>query len=200
MITGIILASGFSNRMRKNKLMMKLNNMSIIEMVINNAKNSKLDDLILVYRSSALLKFTLDIDIRLVYNDKAYLGQSESIKLGVLNASKNSDYLFLLGDQPFITSGILDKIIDEHNSNKEKIIVPYYNEKRGNPVLFPNKFRNELLSLSGDEGARNIIYRYKDEIKKLCFKNSMYNIDIDNIEDYEKAKKLLYNFNNEDRE
>jgi len=200
MITGIILASGFSNRMRKNKLMMKLNNMSIIEMVINNAKNSKLDDLILVYRSSALLKFTLDIDIRLVYNDKAYLGQSESIKLGVLNASKNSDYLFLLGDQPFIISGILDKIIDEHNSNKEKIIVPYYNEKRGNPVLFPNKFRNELLSLSGDEGARNIIYRYKDEIKKLCFKNSMYNIDIDNIEDYEKAKKLLYNFNNEDRE
>jgi molybdenum cofactor cytidylyltransferase len=199
MITGIILASGFSNRMGKNKLMMKLNNMSIIEMVITNAKNSKLDDLILVYRSSALLKYTLNMDIRLVYNDKAYLGQSESIKLGVLNASKNSDYLFLLGDQPFIISGILDKIIDEHNSNKEKIIVPYFNEKRGNPVLFPNKFRNELLSLSGDEGARNIIYKNKDEIKKVQFKNTMYNIDIDNIEDYEKAKKLLYNFNNEDR-
>lgn len=198
MITGIILASGFSTRMNKDKLMMKLGNEFIIEFVLKNAVNSKLDDLILVYRNNDIAKLSLNTKIRLVYNGEAYHGQSESIKLGILNAQENSDYLFLLGDQPFVFSSIIDRIIDEYNINKGKIIVPYYMGQRGNPVIIPNEYRNELLSLSGDEGARKIIHKYKDIIKKVKFDNSIYNLDIDNINDYERAKEFLYNFNNEE--
>lgn len=198
MITGIILASGFSSRMNKDKLMMKLDNEFIIKFVLKNAINSNLDDLILVYRNDEIAKLSSNSKIRLVYNGNAYNGQSESIKLGILNAKDNSDYLFLLGDQPFIFSNIINEIIDEFNNNKGMIIVPYYGEKRGNPVLFPNEFKNELLSLSGDEGARKIIYKYKERVKKIEFDNSMYNLDIDNAKDYEQAKKFLYNFNNEE--
>ncbi len=198
MITGIILASGFSTRMNKDKLMMKLGNEFIIEHVLKNAVNSKLDDLILVYRNNDITKLSLSPEIRLVYNGEANHGQSESIKLGILNAQENSDYLFLLGDQPFVFSSIIDRIIDEYNINKGKIIVPYYMGQRGNPVIIPNEYRNELLSLSGDEGARKIIHKYKDIIKKVKFDNSIYNLDIDNINDYERAKEFLYNFNKEE--
>jgi len=198
MITGIILASGFSTRMNKDKLMMKLNNEFIIEHVLKNAINSKLDDLILVYRNNDIAKLSLNPKIRLVYNGEAYHGQSESIKLGILNAQENSDYLFLLGDQPFVFSSIINRIIDEYSINKGKIMVPYYVGQRGNPAIIPNEYRNELLSLSGDEGARKIIHKYKDIIKKVKFDNSIYNLDIDNINDYEKAKEFLYNFNNEE--
>ena len=198
MITGIILASGFSTRMNKDKLLMKLNNEFIIEHVLKNAVNSKLDDLILVYRNNDITKLSLSPEIRLVYNGEAYHGQSESIKLGILNAQENSDYLFLLGDQPFVFSSIIDRIIYEYNINKGKIIVPYYVGQRGNPVIIPNEYRNELLSLSGDEGARKIIHKYKERVKKIEFDNNMYNLDIDNAKDYEQAKKFLYNFNNEE--
>ena len=68
MITGIILASGFSTRMNKDKLLMKLNNEFIIEHVLKNAVNSKLDDLILVYRNNDITKLSLSPEIRLVYN------------------------------------------------------------------------------------------------------------------------------------
>jgi molybdenum cofactor cytidylyltransferase len=197
MITGIILASGFSTRMNKDKLMMKLNNEFIIEFVLKNAINSKLEDLVLVYRNKDIAKLSLSPNIRLVYNGEAHHGQSESIKLGILNAQENSDYLFLLGDQPFIFSNIIDRIIDEYKINKGKIIVPYYAGKRGNPVLIPNEYRNELLSLSGDEGARKIVHKYKEKVKKVQFNDSIYNFDIDNINDYERAKEFLYNFNNE---
>jgi molybdenum cofactor cytidylyltransferase len=198
MLTGIILAAGSSERMGKEKLTMELNGMTVIEMVLNNAISSNLDEIILVYKDPNIGLLANKKMIKAIYNKNASNGQSESIKIGVANAKEESDYLFLLGDQPFIFSEIINRIINNFNKDKDKIIIPYYAGVRGNPVLLPNKFKKELLSLSGDEGARNIFRKYNSEIRIEAFENHMYNLDIDNIKDYELAKSFLYSFNNAD--
>ncbi|MBC7088582.1 MAG: molybdenum cofactor cytidylyltransferase [Tissierellales bacterium] len=198
MLTGIILAAGSSERMGKEKLTMELNGMTVIEMVLNNAISSNLDEIILVYKDPNIGLLANKKKIKAIYNKNASNGQSESIKIGVANAKEESNYLFLLGDQPFIFSEIINRIINNFNKDKDKIIIPYYAGVRGNPVLLPNKFKKELLSLSGDEGARNIFRKYNSEIRIEAFENHMYNLDIDNIKDYELAKSFLYSFNNAD--
>ena len=59
MVIGIILASGFSNRMGQDKLLLEVEGKRILEKVILAAKNSKLDDVVLpiTINSSCALTF-----------------------------------------------------------------------------------------------------------------------------------------------
>ena len=54
MITGIIMASGFSKRMKTDKLTIEIEGMKIIERVIEATISSKLDKIILVYRTEEI--------------------------------------------------------------------------------------------------------------------------------------------------
>ena len=99
--------------------------------------------------------------------------------------------LFLLGDQPFIKSNVINEIIDKfHRMDRASIIVPRYEGKRGNPVLFHLKWRNDLMSLTGDQGARSIFIKNHDEVGYIDFDNKVYNVDIDTKEDYRDAMKV----------
>jgi molybdenum cofactor cytidylyltransferase len=83
-----------------------------------------------------------------------------------------------------LTSDIINKIIHTYKGNKKGIIVPLYDGKRGNPVLFSVKYREQLLSLEGDIGGRKII---QNEMENVCFENiydKAAGLDIDTWEEY----------------
>ena len=86
MIVGIILASGYSKRMNRDKLLLEFNNKKAVENVIIAAKNSMLNKVILVYRKDQVRIIGEGQGVETIKNNKAHLGQSESVKLGVLQA------------------------------------------------------------------------------------------------------------------
>jgi len=47
------------------------------------------------------------------------------------------------------------------------IVVPTYRGERGHPVAFGSRFREELLSLSGDTGARALLKLHADQVARL---------------------------------
>ena len=112
MITGIIMASGFSRRMiNKNKLTIKINGTTVIENVIEAAKNSKLDDILLIYRTDEIRQIGMKYNLKTVFNANAILGQSESVKLGVKNSEPYSNYMFFVADQPYLETRVINKLI-----------------------------------------------------------------------------------------
>lgn len=191
MISGIVMASGFSRRMGENKLLLEVDGDSLLERILLGAKLSRLDRVFLVYREDEVGKLGEKLDIETIYNEKAYLGQSESVKKGIEYADINSNYMFLVGDQPFLDSKTIDFLIEEFYKNRDKILVPFYKGKRGMPTIFPNKYRNELLDISGDKGGREIIDNNIEDIIKLDMVDSMVGLDIDERKDLERIKKLL---------
>lgn len=191
MITGIILASGLSRRMKRDKLTIELKGKPIIEYVIEACVNSKLDKIILVYRNLELEELAKSYNIKTLYNENARLGQSEAIKLGLRDIDKGSSFMFLMGDQPFIDSSLIDRLIAEYKNIDEKILVAYYNGKRAMPVIFPYKYRDELLMVHGDKGGREIIDREYRSIHKIDINNSKAGKDIDTPEDLEEVKKWI---------
>ena len=55
-MNGIILASGFSTRMGKNKLLMKIDEEEIIRRVIRIIKGSKVKNIILIAREKEVIE------------------------------------------------------------------------------------------------------------------------------------------------
>lgn len=190
MVTGIILASGFSRRMGRDKLLIEIDGEKIIERVIKASCKSKLDDIILIYRSEDIKEIGSKYNIKSIYNENAYLGQSEGLKLGVKAAIDVTSYMFLVGDQPFITPEIINKLIEEYNQTDSSIILPYYNGHRGMPMIISSIYREELLDIVGDKGGRDIIRNNPSEVKKVYIEGENLGIDIDTLDD---LKKLLEN-------
>lgn len=185
-ITGIILASGFSRRMGKQKLLLEIEETPIVEKVIKSVKASQIDDVILVYRDARIKSIASEHDIKALYNKKAHRGQSEAIKLGVSNSSKDTDgYMFFVGDQPFLQALVIDKIIDTYKKENKMIVIPKYNNKKGNPVLFSSELKESLLKLDGDIGGRSIIKTIDDvDIAYVQFDDEKLGLDIDTLEEY----------------
>lgn len=181
MISGIILASGFSKRMGTDKLLLEIDGVPMIERVIREVKASKLDEIILVYRNPKVMEIGLKYDIKTVYNERAELGQSEALKLGVLSADESAEaYMFFVGDQPFIYTSLIDHIIDKYEASGYSIAVPYYNGRRGNPSIFSSLLKNELLNVVGDMGGREIIDKNQQMVKKVFIDDIKAGMDIDN--------------------
>jgi len=190
-ITGIILASGFSRRMNQEKLLLKVKGIPMVERVIRAAQSSHLDQLILIYQREEIREIGEKYGVKTVYNQYADQGQSAAVKLGVKSSHPDSEgFMFLVGDQPYLNSSTINKLIEIFNGENDAIVVPIYKGKRGNPVIFPSTLKKDLLTLKGDCGGRMIIERRRDRARLVTIEKSMVGMDIDTKEAYEKSSVL----------
>lgn len=158
MISAIVMASGFSKRLGRDKLRLEFKGKLLIMHTIERLKSAGIHELIVVYRDAALMDAIKDYSVKTVFNENAALGQSESVKLGIMNASLDAEgYMFVVGDQPFMTVETVKQLVKLFREDKSKIVLPICNKRRGNPVIFPASLKSELLNLSGDNGGKLVI-------------------------------------------
>jgi molybdenum cofactor cytidylyltransferase len=192
MIVGIILSAGESKRMGTPKQLLPWGNTVIIQQVIDNALSSRLGMVLVVlgYHVDEIAgRIRPSSKTRILVNQKYKIGMSSSMKFGIKNAPTDSEALMLLlGDQPLISSGIIDKLIDAYYAGKNGIIIPVYDGQRGHPVIFDSRFRKELQAI-GNGGAMEVINKHADDIFEVPVDSQNILIDIDTPQDYQEAKK-----------
>ncbi len=197
----IILAAGTSSRMGqgRNKLLLPLRAKPVLAHVVEAVLGSRARPIILVlgHQSSEvqaqIQPYLAEQSIQLVENPDFALGQSTSMQVGLRAllalpaADQPASILFLLGDQPMITSQMLDALSALHVQSNKRIVLPLYNGKRGNPVSFALDLAPALLQVSGDEGGRSLLKRYPEEIATLEMGTEGANIDVDTWEAYQQV-------------
>lgn len=141
-------------------------------------------------------------------NDKASEGLSASIKLGVeyfegshssliqensqsLPVQENSAHahpydaiVFVNADLPYLPDTELANFIFNSILNKSGIAAMYSDDYK-NPAYFEKKYFNDLMTLSGDKGARELFDKYKMNVYKYYISDK-YLLDIDTKDDLEK--------------
>lgn len=182
MITAIVMASGFSKRMGLNKLLMKYNDKFLIEHTLEKISQCDFAEKIIVTQYEEIEKLT--DNFKVVINENAHKGQSESIKLGVKSSEKCDGYMFFVADQPLISQNDIEKLIKVFRENKDFIVIPKYKEKHGNPVIYPSLYKEEILRLEGDKGGKSII-KSSNKIKYVEVEEDTL-FDIDNKDDFNK--------------
>ena len=193
MIAGIILAAGESSRFGKDKLKLSLGSKMVIDWVLEAASKSKLEEILLVVKTGdrELLEIGEKYKATVVFNPDYKRGMSTSLQIALneLNNQKNlNGFCILLGDQPFVTADIINSLVKEFQKGNREIIVPYYEGKQGNPVLFDITWKDDFREITGDVGGRLIIKANPDRVKRIDFSSIAVIFDIDKEEDYIKAR------------
>lgn len=86
---------------------------------------------------------------------------------------------------------MIRRLIDEFRSVRpaKSIVIPAYQGRRGHPALFSVKYCTEILQLSGETGAREILARHPDEVLTVEMDKDAVVIDVDTEEDYLKYRE-----------
>jgi len=184
MINAIIMASGFSRRMGRNKLLLMYRGKPMIDHVIDHVTGSGLKSVFLVSGSEDVLERGRLKHINTIFNGNADAGQSESVKAGILGSPESEGYMFFSGDQPLLDEDTIRLLVNRFEENPGSIIVPVYKGRNGSPVIFPRRFRAELLSLAGDTGGREVVKAHPGSVLKVEVSDGSMLLDIDTEEEY----------------
>ena len=187
MIWVIILAAGESKRMGRPKLLLPFGETTIIETVVDNAIQSKADEVLVVLGCNAekIAKKIEDSSAKTSVNPDFRGGMLSSIQWGFESLPEDTRaVLIMLGDQPMIPGSVIDKVIDAYNQTEKSIVLPVYNRRRGHPILIDMKHREEVKRLSSDVGLRALVHNHADDILEVAVDTPGILKDIDTAEDY----------------
>lgn len=181
----LILAAGSSSRMRTIKQLLPYKNVTLLGWAIQQAQQSTIKNIFCVLGANkAKIKEQIP-KIEVIYNKNYKEGLSTSIVCGVQHLQQKGfdSILFMLADQPYVTSEYLNNLVETSKSHPHKIIASFYENTIGVPAVFPKKYFNNLLNLTGDKGAKQLFIKNKADVIKI--KPSEKIIDIDTPEEYQ---------------
>lgn len=185
----IILAAGPSSRLDQPKQKIVFKGKTLLQQTVEAAIHSACKPVMVILGAYAE-EIQTDIkkeDVIVVYNHQWEEGMSSSLRLGIELLQKTaplvSDVIIMVSDQPFVSTALLDNLINKKAATRKEIIACSYNNTLGVPVLFNKKFFPELLLLAGQEGAKKLLTEHQDSVATIPFAQG--DIDIDTIEDYE---------------
>ena len=188
----LILAAGSSSRMGVVKQLLPVGDKTLLGISVENAIKSKIPNIycVLGANADAIQDSLSHYNIQFILNTEHKTGLSSSIKKGIkyLQSLHYDAILMTLADQPFVDASILNKMIESHSSQPNKIVASCYGENVGIPVLIPKLYYSEFLKIKGDNGAKSFLNQNKSEI--IMFKNENL-IDIDTKEEYETYLKSI---------
>ena len=194
LISTIILAAGESRRMDKPKQLLPLGKTTILEQTIDNYLNSEVHDVVVVlgYRAEEIVSLITKRPVRVAVNSAYREGMSTSIVAGLSLISDNAQgIMFALADQPFVDSQTINRLVESFGACDKSIIVPTYQGRRGHPVIFSIKYKEELLSLKGDIGGREIIHRHPGVVLEVAVNCEGICVDIDTVDTYNLQRSKL---------
>ncbi len=193
--SAVVAASGVSRRIGKDKIFLTLGDTTIIEKSIEPILESEIDEIIIVAGSlydKVVSVFKREKKIKVLENKDYLSGQSASVRIGTNALSDDSIACFYpMSDQPFVSKEVYNEMIKSYRDGKIVVPVDRNRKRRGSPCLFSNKWYEDLKSISGDKGGRDIINSNLDSVIYFEIKDDMMFFDIDTIEDYNLAKKYF---------
>ncbi len=192
----LILAAGSSSRLGQPKQLIEFQDETLIRKITQTALSIS-DEILVVLGANAelvgrnLISFSEQVNT--IYNPNWQEGMGTSIRIGTeVLAPKSDAIMILLCDQPFVSTSILQEMMQIFANSKRPIIACEYKNQLGVPMLFAQSIFPELLKLHGDKGARAFLHKYQGQIGIVPFPEGSF--DVDTFEDLvtlQKTQELL---------
>ncbi|NPV55697.1 MAG: putative selenium-dependent hydroxylase accessory protein YqeC [Anaerolineae bacterium] len=190
-IAGVVLAAGGASRYGTQKLLVDWFGKPLIQHVVEVVASSGLMPVVVVAGEEAqeIRNIVVAPKVLIVDNPTWWEGQSTSVIQGLraINAYTGGA-IFFLGDQPAISKTLIHHLIEVKKTDNHKIIAPAIKGKRVTPTLFDRDLFEQLLTITGDEGGRQLFDNYSPHLVDWDDRRLME--DIDTTDDYRRLRRL----------
>ncbi|MGI9075816.1 MAG: nucleotidyltransferase family protein [Gemmatimonadaceae bacterium] len=188
-----MLAAGQGIRFGSQKLLVPIAGMPLVRLTVENVLAADVQEVVVVVgRDADSVRTALSgLPVRFAENPNYADGMSTSVRVGIdaLAAGTNAA-LIALGDQPGVTLGIANRLIEAQRISGKPIVVPVYAGQRGTPVLFRSDIFPELGAIHGDQGARELVMSDLRRVEMVDFPFAPPG-DVDTREDYSVLLRLM---------
>jgi len=193
-LTAILLAAGSSIRMgTANKLLLPFRDKLIIQHLVDKLAAAKIDELILVLGHEAeLVKNNIPSTITTAFNPDHKTGMTSSIQTGVQQANESHHgFMICLADQVLMETSDYNQIIAAWKAqflkDKQCIVLPFFEEQKGNPVIFSSGYKDEILAQPAGNGCKVVVEKHKAHLHMVEMANGNVLVDVDTVEDLASA-------------
>lgn len=186
----IILAAGASSRMGIPKQTLKIRDKTLLAISIEAALKSIARHTVVVLGANGNQSrhITSNYPVEAITNPEWETGMGSSIKAGLrylLEVHPDPDAaLFIVCDQPLITSTHINRLITKFQHSQKQIIASRYADTLGVPAVFRKTLFKDILEIENEHGAKQIINRNLAETDSEDFPQGAQ--DLDTPEDYER--------------
>lgn len=208
--SAVVLAAGAARRMGgRQKLLLAWQGRPLVEWVVDAALGSQVEETVVVIDDlqGGVAHALRSRPVTLVANPERDRGMSSSLRAGLETILAGREaagqperearwaigagglqpdaVVFLMGDQPFVRSAIVDRLIAAFVESGKAIVRPMVNGRPTHPVLMSAALYDELLRQEGDVGGRQVIARHPEEICLVPVDDARLALDVDTWEDVE---------------
>jgi molybdenum cofactor cytidylyltransferase len=182
-IGAVVLAAGRSTRMGgPNKLLAEIRGRPLVRIASEEALASGASPVIVVtgHQRAEIEKALGGLPVRLAHNPDFADGLATSLKAGIRALPSDVDAAIVcLGDMPCIDPKLMRQLMAAFAPERGVlVVVPTFEGKRGNPVLWSRRFFPDLMAIEGDVGARHLIGRYGEAVVEVpVAKGTLVDVD-----------------------
>jgi molybdenum cofactor cytidylyltransferase len=181
-ISAVLLGAGESKRMGVDKLSLPWGRKTMLQHCFETLLRTKVQELVVVLsvRNKGVKNLFQGRKVKIVINPFSKKGMSASIRRGLRKIHPRCrGILIALGDQPLLKASTVNALIRTFDQEKGGIVVPSFRGRRGHPVIFHRRFKDELLNLKGDVGGRSIIESHPEDVRVVPVKSIGVVRDVD---------------------
>lgn len=190
---GVLLAAGKSHRFGSNKLLHPLiDNTPMLLLSAEKLQRVLPGSIVVINRGLISLTTQLEqLGLHVVLNERAEQGMGTSIACAIRESESlnhNADgWIIMLADMPYINSWTIQQLASQLEQGAD-MVAPVYRQKRGHPVGFSRSYKNALLALNQDRGARDILKQHHTKLRLLHVEDEGVLMDIDRPADIQPAQ------------
>lgn len=186
-VAAIVLAAGTSSRLGQPKQLLPVGERPLLERTLDVVGMATLAPKLLVlgYQAQQIEDAVDTEDFEVLRNDAFANGQASSLVAGLSALPEDvTGTIIVLGDQPLVPAWLIDTLVTEFDPDRHVAVRPRYADGPGNPILLSCALFPELMTLTGDVGARDVLQRHADRILEIDFTSRPAPRDVDTLDDY----------------
>jgi len=199
-VGAVLLAAGSSRRMGRPKLLIGIGpeKRSVLEISLENHIAGSLDWIFVVVAGwldelVARAEAYRSDRVRLVVME-APCGMSDSLKAGwrrVQDEVGPDAVMISLADMPLVSCSNIDHMLEAYDAGTQPICVATCGGEWGHPVVIDSSLDDEIMALTGDRGAREILGRHRDSVLEVDMASPGVTCDVDRLDDIVELESRL---------
>ena len=193
-VLGLVLAAGGSTRMGRPKQLAELDGRPLLAHVLTALDTAPVDRVVVALGGAAgevLEQVDLGRAEPLVVDGWA-AGMGHVLASTLAQAGDDwAAVVVLLGDQPLVPAGAVTRVVGAWRAGAGPVVTATYGGRPGHPRLFDRRLLPDLLRLTGDTGARDLLTAHPDRVHRVEVGDLGSDADVDVEADLERVSRML---------